>query len=179
MALNFSRCIFEILGKLTSIQLNALCVFLNSKIGVLEQDIRKALSVTDSSTNAVVSELESLTTSITKFNDKIRQSALFDVARTLSPNCGPLADVFGGAFGVSQLSQQAAEDATFFVKQVTSASAQANNVKNQLLDVTAALKDICTIAQVIIQNRTTDPDFLKEQFDSLAPFFRQSTEESI
>lgn len=179
MALSFDRCIFEILGKLTAIQLNALCNFINSKVAVLENDIRNKLSITDSGGNDVVSALESLGTGIADFNDKIRRSSLFDIVRTLSPNCSPITEVFGGAFGLSVLAQQTVQDTTIVLKQITSASAQANNLKNQLLDVTAALKDICTIAQLIIQQKTRNPDELRENFDDLKGFFREETERTV
>lgn len=179
MALNFATCVFEILGKLTAIQLNALCMFINSKVEILENDIRNKLSITDSGGNDVVSALETLGNSIADFNDEIKQSALFDVVRTLSPNCAPIPEIFGGAFGVSQLTQQTVQDATIVLKQITSASAQANNAKNQLLDLTAALKDVCTIAQLIIQEKSRDPAQLKKDFKKLQPFFREETEKTV
>jgi len=167
MAIEYHRCIFEILGKLTSLQLNALCNFIAGKVALLENDIRKALSVTDQGSNQVVSLLENLNSGINAFNSKIGESALFGIAKSLGPNCGPVADVFGGAFHISELTGQAVADTTFIIKQMTSASAKANTALNYILDETAALKDICTIARMLIEEKTKNPDEIKETFKRL------------
>jgi hypothetical protein len=160
--MDFDRCIFEVLGKLGAQQLSTICTYINGKVAVMENEIRRELSIVDQSQNQVVSLMENLTTGIDSFNDKIRQSAIFDVARTLSPNCAPIGEIFGGAFDVSELTAQATADVTFIAKQITSKSAQANNLLNHILDQTAALKDICTITQIMLQEGTKDPNVLKE-----------------
>lgn len=166
--IRFDKCIFEILAKLSVAQLRAVCDFINTKIDILERDLNKTLAVTDQ-TSTLFGQVDSIINSAhLLIDEKVAQSPILSIARSLGPNCGPLADIFQGAIDSGQLSATVLADALYVAKQIKTRAAILVTARNEALDAIDALRDVCGIIQlVILQSAGDGPGAVRSSFSDL------------
>ena len=155
MAIQFDKCIFEILAKLSAAELAAVCAFIDKKIDILEAELHKALAANNTFDSQLAS-LERVARAAEAFIDsKVASSSLLSIARALSPNCGSLADLFQGAIEAGNLSATMFADATYIIRQIKNRDGLIQTAKNEAEDAISALHDICTIIRIAIVTRST------------------------
>jgi phage regulator Rha-like protein len=153
---NFEKCIFEILGKLGTSQLTALCNFIDSKVATLDQSLNKALAFTNVFQDQFNEVEEKLRAGENAFEDAVRNSPLLGIARELSPNCGNLADVFQGALDIAEVTKTSINDAEMVARQILTVNGLIQTLKNEAENAISALKDLCRIVQLVILENTGD-----------------------
>jgi hypothetical protein len=152
----FDKCIFEILAKLGASELTALCNFIDSKVAVLENQLNNALAYTNANQDQFNQIEARLRAGENAFEDAINNSPLLTIARGLSPNCGSLANVFGGALDLAEITKTSVNDAEYIARQIGTVNGLIQTVKNETSNLISALKDLCRIVQLIILENATD-----------------------
>lgn len=152
----FDRCIFEILAKLGASELTALCNFIDSKVEVLEKQLNNALAFTNVNQDQFNQIEARLRAGGNAFEDAVQGSTLLTVARGLSPNCGSLADVFGGALDLAELTKTSVNDVEYIARQIATVDGLIQTLKNEAENLISGLKDLCRIIQLIILENATD-----------------------
>lgn len=155
MASKFEKCLFEVLAKIGVAELSALCDFIDTKIDILDKELNKVLAYSNAYSSQL-NNLEQIARAASGFVDsKVASSALLSVARTLSPNCGALADVFQGAIEAGNLSATVLGDVTYIFRQIKNADGLIQTAKNEAADAISALHDLCHIIQLIILEKSS------------------------
>jgi hypothetical protein len=176
MAFKFDQCLFEVLGKFAVAELSAVCDFINSKIDILDKELSKALAVTGS-LNAQLSNMEKIVkTASTFLDDQIASSPLLSIARSLSPNCGPIADVFQGAVDAGNITATALADATYIARQISTRDGLIQTAKNEAEDAISALRDLCTIIQLTILEKSNQPGAANKLSDFIGNAVKKTTD---
>lgn len=182
MAVKFDKCLFEVLSKLAVAELRAVCDFVNTKIDILDRELSKTLAVTESF-DAQSANLEKIARAANGFLDqKVASSPLLSVVRTLSPNCGSIADIFQGAIEAGNLSATALADAQYILRQINTRAGIIQTAKNEAEEALNLLRDICGIIQLIILEKSTKlgqttgnrlTDFVSGQVGKTEEFIRK------
>lgn len=168
MALNFDKCIFEILAKLGAAELTALCKFIDAKVALLRRELDTALAFTNVRQDQFIEIEALLRAGENRFQDLVQSSTLLNVARGLSPACGNLANVFQGALDAADIVKTGVNDAEYVARQILTVDGLINTVKNEALDAISALTDLCGIIQlVLLENAGDFSQFIGPQAKSI------------
>ena len=161
MALDFEKCIFEVLAKLSASELTSLCLFIDKKVDLLERELNKNLAFTNVNQDQFNSIEAQIRAGEAAFDQFVASSTLLNVARGLSPNCGNLANVFQGALDLAGIAATSVNDVEYLARQILTVNGLIQTAKNELADVMSALKDLCRIVQLIILENAGDfSDFI-------------------
>jgi len=163
--MDLKRCIFEILGKLAVSQLTAVCNFVDSKIKFLELTLNKYLAFTNIFQDSFNFIEQKLRIGDKMFQDAIQSSALLNVAKSLGPSCGSVADVFQGALDVADFIKTGTNDLEYAARQIMTVNGIINTVKNEIIETTSGLRDLCNIVQIMVLEKTRGNDQLFTKFD--------------
>lgn len=151
----FDKCVFEILAKLAASELTALCKFIDSKVAILDNELNKALAFSNSFTDQFNEVEARIRAGEDAFEGAIQGSSLLGIARELSPNCGSLANVFGGALDIAEITKTSVNDAVIAARQLVTGNGLIAAAKAEAENLISALRDLCRIVQLVILENAT------------------------
>lgn len=171
MAIQFDKCLFEILAKLTTAELSAVCSFIDNKADILQRQVDKILAYEDSTTQQLLDTERAARTAQGFLDQAIAGSALLGTVRTLGPACGSIADIFQGAVFVGDVAATVFADATYIIRQITTRAGLLQAIKNEASDLVDGLRDLCGMLQLLILQKSQQIN-TKGSISPTTDFFR-------
>ena len=151
----FDKCVFEILAKLAASEMTALCNFIDTKVAILDNELNKALAFSNSHADQFNDIEARLRAGENAFESAVQGSTLLGIARELSPNCGSLADVFGGALDIAEITKTSVNDAEYVARQIVTGNGLTIAARAEAENLISALHDLCRIVQLVILENAT------------------------
>lgn len=158
----FDKCVFGILGKLTVSQLTSLCNFVDSKITHLERELNKFFAYTNIMQD-YFNVLEGKIRAGERLFDEItRSSPLLSVAKEIDNQCD-VSTIFQGAFEAAETVKTTVRDAVYMSRQILTVNGLTQMAKNQLTEQISKLRDVCTLLQLIVLEKTKELSSYEKQ----------------
>lgn len=150
MAVRLDKCIFEILVKLGAAELQALCEFMQTKIGKIENELFKYAAYAGTAAEqarqvrVIIEIAEGFLKGQTAF------TPLLNIATGLAPDCPEISLVFQGAMGAGTFTKASLDTLNYIDRQLKFAQDSAAIIQAALEDSIVALASLCEIIQELI-----------------------------